>query len=380
VKRFANVLAALAGALIALLLFTSVASPTTTKPASAVAPDGAVFISGLDLHDGTILQVGTTYYMYGTMYGCGFEWLITNTPWCGFGVSTAPDLTGPWSTPTLLFSANAPDPYNAGKTYQATCGATGAGCFSPRMIQRTGWGANDGVYILWFNAPWYKTAGAAHAYMAMGCNGPAGPCGATAGAPYGSTHRPSLHQCSGANGDPGLSISVESNAPWLLCPMVGTTAVGLEKLSTWGTDGANVGSAAIAGLTKAEAMGMWEDPSGTWYATFADPNCGYCAGTGTGYMSAPAAAGPWSFTANVGVSGFPVNGRRLISADTCGGQADTVFWNNGQPWEKINLWRGTRNETSAGIYLAPLTLRTSAGVAGDGTPSQGPFIPWSCGQ
>lgn len=367
-------------ALLGALLVAPAASSSAAK--ATVAPDGAVLITGLDLHDGQIVKWGSTYYFYGTMYACGFTWLATNTPWCGFGVSTAPALDGPWSAPTLLFPANAADPYNVGKTYQATCGATGAGCFSPRMIQRSGWGANDGVFILWFNAPWYKSnGGAQHAYMAMGCNGPAGPCGASAGAPYGSTHRPSLHQCNGANGDPGIIAGVDANALWLLCPSVGLTSVGLEKLSTWGTDGANVGTAAIPTLTKAEAMGGWYDAaSSTWFATYAAPGCGYCTGTGVGYMTAPSAAGPWTVPNNLGVAGWPFDGRALFGdVASCGGQVDTVSVIDGVPWQKVDLWTGAANETAADTYLVPLTFRADpVGTPGDGGLFRGILNDWSC--
>jgi hypothetical protein len=353
-------------------------SPVRDVAGARLAAPAAVDVAGVDLHDGQLQKFGSTYYLYGTMYGCGFSWQQANTPWCGFGVSTAPSMTGPWSTPTLLFSASAPDPYNPGKTYQATCGASGQGCFSPRMVQRSGWGANDGVFVLWFNAPWYYSSGAPHAYMIMGCNGPTGPCGASAGAPYGTTHRPTLHQCNGANGDPGISASSDGTSIYLLCPMVGTTSVAVEQLSKWGSDGTGVGATNVAGLTAVEAMGMWRDPStSTWVMTYSDIRCGYCAGTGTGYATAPSPLGPWTAPGNLGV-GAPVNARRLISANSCGGQPDTVSVIDGQPWQKINLWTGQMNETAAGLHFEPLTYTPTSGSAGDGQLWHPPFADWTC--
>jgi hypothetical protein len=294
-------------------------------------------------------------------------------------VSTASSLSGPWSTPVALFSPTAPDPYNPGKTYQQTCGATGQGCFTPRMIQRSGWGANDGVWILWFNAPWYySNGGAPHAYMAMGCNSPAGPCGASAGAPYGTTHRPTLHQCNGANGDAGLLPADGTNPPALICPMAGNGGLGLERLSYWGADGSGTGSTGVAGLTGVEAMGGWRDEtSGTWVMTYSDPGCGYCTGSPAGYATAPAQLGPWTAPANVGAGSLPY-GRRTWSASSCGGQVDGVSVMDGTPWQKVNLWRGTPNESGAGQHLEPLTYRPAYGSTGDGGLWRPALAPLTC--
>lgn len=380
--------AAAAGAVLLLLAVVlgvgpaSVASGAVTTVAGATLGPAPVAVSGIDLHDGQIQRFGSTFYLYGTMYGCGYTWQQNPTPWCGFGVSTAPSMAGPWSTPTLLFPANAADPYNPGHTYQTVCG-TGSGCFSPRMIQRTGWGANDNVFVLWFNGPaWMDpvNGGAPHGYMVMGCNGPTGPCGATAGAPYGSTYRPILHQCSGANGDPGLSASIQNNALSLVCPKGGHD-LGQEQLDRWGTNGTNVGTASIPGLTgNIEATGTYQDSStGVWVMTFSDPGCGYCAGTQTGYATASNQLGPWTAPANRGV-GAPANGRRAISTSSCGGQPDTVSVIDGQAWQKVDLWTGAMNETNAGLLLVPLVYNpaVSYGSTGDGHIWHAPFYDWSC--
>lgn len=351
---------------------------TAGPPAPIDIPAGTV-----DLHDGQMQKFGSTYYLYGTLYGCGYTWLQTNTPWCGFGVSTASSPYGPWSQPILLFPPNAPDPYNPGKTYQDTCGSTGQGCFSPRMIQRSGWGAGDGVFVLWFNAPWYTShGGATNAYMTMGCNSATGPCGASAGPPYGSTHQPTLHQCAGGtNGDPGITASVENNSLYLFCPSAGTTSVGVEQIDKWGTNGTGVGATNVGGLSHVEAMGAYRDAtSGTWIMTYSDPNCGYCAGTPTGYATAPDVLGPWTTPANVGV-GAPVYGRRDLSATSCGGQPDTISVIDGQAWQKIDLWTGQLNEAGAGLHFEPLQYAPATygtGTSGDGGLWRAPFNAWTC--
>lgn len=338
------------------------------QPAKASTPPAAFDIAGVDLHDGMMLQQGATYYLYGTEYGCGFTWQQHNTPWCGFGVSTATSLAGPWSTPTLLFSPSAVDPWT-GTTWTVECGSTGAGCFNPRMIQRSGWGANDGVWILWFGAPADYARTGANPYYAMGCNGPAGPCGYTA--PFGSVHKPSLTIC-GGNGDIGVAQPVGA-APYLLCTNANQT-LSEEQLSFWGADGTGVGATNLAGLAATEAPGAYQDASGTWILTYSDPNCGYCTGDPTGYATAASPAGPWTAPVNVGF-GAPPAGRRDLSATSCGGMARTVSVLGGQAYEGVDLWTGSANETVAGLHFEPLTFRGN--TAAPGTVWQ-PFTPWLC--
>src|SRR5260370_2889749 len=187
------------------------------SPTGLATTPPPVTITGLDLHDGTVLRYNGTYYAYGTRYGCGFNWTVRNTPWCGFGVSTAKSLTGPWSTPRLLFSPSAVVRSNwatdNGRTWNWVCGSTGAGCFNPRMLHRT-----DGVRVLSFNAPRDYFAYHANAYWVMGCNGPAGPCGAQASPPHGSTHKPSLWICAD---DRDFSVITSGASAAIRCSMGG---------------------------------------------------------------------------------------------------------------------------------------------------------------
>jgi len=101
---------------------------------------------------------------------------------------------------------------------------------NPRMIQRSGWGADDGVWILWFNAPqdWNDTR--ANPYYAMGCEGPAGPCGAGDGGAHVSTTKPALGAYCGGNGDfslvtrsPGLPVALCTDADQTLSEANWTT-------------------------------------------------------------------------------------------------------------------------------------------------------------
>lgn len=338
---------------------------TSRSPARADAPATAFTVTGTDLHDVTVKKFGSTYYMYGSVYGCGFQWGVANTPWCGFGVSTAPAMTGPWSAPVLLFSPSSTDP-STGRTWTQTCGGTGRGCFNPRMIQRSGWGYDDGVFILWFNAPRHTVDGAANAYNVMGCNGPAGPCGPTAGPPYGSFNKPVLSMCPG-NGDFGMIESGQGGRPAIVCTEPGRTGLDIQELN-WSGSGGNTGTGVIhvAGITLAEGPGGWWDEASQRYVlTYSDQGCGYCAGTPIGYAESPALYSGWTAPGNVGW-GAPSYGRRIFNGNSCGGQPRTVTVLDGQPWQIIDLWKGTRNETTAPLHFVPLTYTPTTGTPGDG--------------
>lgn len=335
-----------------------------------------ITVSGVDLHDGTVAKLGDTYYLYGTMYGCGFHWGQKNTPWCGFGVATAPSLNGPWSTPQLLFSPNDTDPYTH-TTWASDCGATGAGCFNPRMVQRT-WGPKDNVNMLYFNAPADYWRDHSNAYYVMGCNGPAGPCGATAGAPYGSTHKPAMYMCNQV-GDFSI-VTDGTNNPYIFCTYDNQT-LAEEQLNYWGTDGVNgTGSNNLAGVQLVEGVGAYHDTTnGKWIMTYSDADCGYCGADGTGYATADSITGPWTAPTTTGKT-IVSTGRRDISATSCGGQPRTIFTVDNQPYQFIDLWSAFgdyTNQTNAGQLFMPLTYTPKPQVnAGD--PWLPQFAQWPC--
>jgi hypothetical protein len=365
-----------AGAIAAILALTAWML-LGSAPTSVASSNATPFTIPLDTHDGMVADFGGTYYAYGTSYACGFRWYIANTPWCGFKVSTAPSLSGPWSTPKLLFSPSSIDPWT-GKTWQVECGSTGQGCFNPRMIQRSGWGVNDGTFLLWFNSALDWSRNHTNAYNAMGCTGPAGPCGP--GAPgHGSYTKPSLHFCTG-NGDFGIINSgTAGRPPALVCTQPGASSLSVEQLNWWGVGGqAGAGANSIAGLSSIEGPGGYYDrASGKYVITYSDGNCGYCAGTATGYATASSLLGPYTAPANVAAANPPVGGRRNLSASTCGGQSRTVSVVDGQPYQGIDLWTGSRNETTAGVLYEPLQYLNPSNTAGDGQPWQ-PFTAWTC--
>jgi hypothetical protein len=312
-----------------LLAVALVVLPSIVRRAEPVPPPAGVTIAGVDAHDGMAYQDAGTYYLVGTKYGCGFNWGIVPTPWCGYSVFSAPALAGPWAFVRMLFPVTDVSPYN-GTTWQHTCGDEGSGCFNPRMVKRP-----DGVWILWFNAVYDEVHFSANGYYAMGCNGPAGPCGTGAGAPYGSTHKPAVYRCR-YSGD--FSIVQDGADAWIVCN-TNTYTLTTERLNSWYTDGVNVGGS-VPGVTNAEGPGAFKADDGTWFMTFSDPACGYCAGTATSYAVAPALGGPWTWPANATSSGGDMAARRKVSANSCGGQPRTVVTLDGVVYQFIDLWHG----------------------------------------
>ena len=317
------------------------------SPARAQGLPSAHLITGVDLHDGTLVERDGTFYFYGTKYGCGFAWGIPSTHWCGFGVSTAPSLDGPWSAVTTLVAPSEMDTWT-GLTWDQTCmRGGGAGCFNPRMVQR----ASDGVWILWFNAPGdYATSGA-NAYYAMGCNGPAGPCG-PGKPPYGGLYKPALYVCS-HNGD--FSIITDGPTAYIACTMWNQT-LAIEKLDQWWVNGTGQGVTTVAGFDQAEAPGAYFDPNiSKWVMTLNYRNCGYGAGCGLAYATAPTMLGPWSAPFTAGMT-TDTKSRAVLSANSCGGQPRTVTVLDGIAYQVIDLWDGARNQTSAPTLLTPLVV------------------------
>lgn len=363
-------------ALLAVLACLVIGMPAHAYDDPASVP--GVTLTGLDTHDGTIYQDGDILYMVGTRYGCGYQWQNSASPFCGFGLWTAADVAGPWEYKGLLFDPGSVNSVR-GEPWQTTCNYAGNGCFNPRLTKR-----HDGVWMLFFNAPGETLRGQSAGYYAMGCNGPRpGWCGFGAGLPHGSTYRMPMQACQ-MGGD--FSIFNDGPTAYMACS---NGPITIEQLDYWWANGTNNAVRSIAYLTNVEAPGVWRDATtGMWTMTFSDPQCGYCSGTGTGYIvsqasltdtsPAPTPLGVWLGPTNLGF-GQPANGRRLISGTSCGGQPRTVFSINGQPYQWIDLWVGSQNETAAGVRLEPL-IRTGAAwrAAADGTPWPGAIKSWSC--
>lgn len=322
-----------------LVLLSIVAAVTLAfapGPASAVdVPPRPFRLTGMDAHDGTIVQDGAVHYLYGTRYGCGFYWM-SPSPWCGFGVwKSTSGPRGPWTYQRLLFSPKSYD-WWAKMTWQRMCGDSGRGCFNPRMFKR----ARDGVWILAFNAPYDYQRMRANAYYFMGCAGPGGPCGP--GVTHGSLNKPNLWACTG-NGDFSLFTDEKGHAFMVCTQPSPTLSLSVEALDWNWTNGLKgQGANNIAGLSKVEGPGMVK-VGNTYVLTYATPNCGYCA-TGMGWARSETPLGPYAK-------------KGLVRAgSTCGGQPRTSFKSGAGLYEWIDQWlNGARNETRANIAVATMS-------------------------
>jgi hypothetical protein len=352
---------------------TTASAPAIPRPVqTSLVPALPITITGVDAHDGTIYQDAGTYYLIGTRYSCAagnFNWGTSPTTWCGYAAYSAPAASGPWTYVRQLFPVTDVSPYN-GTTWQHTCGDEGQGCFNPRMAKRP-----DGVWVLWFNASYDEVHYGANGYYVMGCNGPIGPCGASAGPPYGSTSKPGMWKC---NNSGDFSIVVDGTQAWMVCN-TNTYTLATERLDSWWANGnTTVGVRGVAGLTFIEGEGAFKADDGTWFVTYSDPACGYCAGTATGYAVAPSLAGPWTWPQNATSANGDMTARRKVSAHSCGGQPRTVVTLDGQPYQYIDLWHGGHNETTAGIHLEPLFPVTPYTVTPAGALWMGGLRPFTC--
>jgi hypothetical protein len=330
------------------LMFAALAVAAAGGTARAdTAPAAPILVTGLDLHDGTVVTSGTTFYMLGTQYACGFDW-GTTSPWCGFGSASATTLSATWSAPTLLFSPStkieaAGWTRDNGQTWDAICGTGGAGCFNPRMVQTPA-----GQWLLWFNATGDKSRDA-NPYWVMTCSGPQGPCG--------SPHKPAIYGCN-KGGD--FSIAVESATAYMICSGTGRI-ITIERLGRGDKDGVNVWHGMISnGAAEGVGIGILHISTG-YEAVWSQPNCGYCSGppllkaaasgateVQAGYATAPDISGPWTY-------------QGMLSPDYCTGQPRTVFGAAGASWEWVDHWNGTAAEADAAVAMIPLEM-----------------TPWSC--
>lgn len=334
-------------------------------PPARVAPSAAttatpITISGVDSHDGQIYQHEGVYYWVGTRYGCGFVWLNPATPWCGFGVWSSTSVEGPWTFVRNLFDpAGTSAPAYFSESWQTIC--RGDGCFNPRMMRRT-----DGVWVLWFNAPRDQLVHWGNQFWAMGCNGPAGPCGAAAGAPYGSTAKPPLWIC---NGGGDFSILDDGGTWYLYCGTANHT-ISVERLQPWGTTGTGVGAHNLANLTYVEGTGAFRTPSGQYVITYGG-SCPYCSGTDTSYATASSPLGPFATPPGAWM-------RRQITGHSCGGQPRTVTVLDGQAYQQIDHWYDSPNETNAATSLIPLVQVGLLLPTPNGTRWPGGFAGFDC--
>jgi hypothetical protein len=337
---------ALVIALVAVLISAMTAgSAAATPPAAAYTTTITNFDSGgnqavrfdtdgnaVDAHDGMIALFGDMYYLYGTAYNCGFSWLTTGTPFCGFKVYSSPDLVH-WTDRGLLF-----DP--TGSLWQTRCNGSTYGCFRPHVV----YDAGTGMYVLWVNV--YDNS---VEYRVFTGSSPTGPFTEQAvptlavnnNAPAGGVN----------NGDETVFTDDDGTAYIVYTDWRSGGDLVVERLTA--DDLSGTGAYTRLGQSATEAPALFKR-NGVYYLTYSDPNCGYCSGTGTSYRTASSPLGPWSAATK-------------LTTTSCGGQPSFVSaipTTTGTAYlYASDLWDGAHNEALANYYWAPLSFAADGSIA-----------------
>lgn len=287
----------------------------------------------IDAHDGEIAQFDKEYYLYGTSYDCGFEWGNKKAPFCGFKVYSSTDLTN-WTDRGFLFDAQT-------AVWQTRCNGNTYGCFRPHVI----YNRKFNNYVLWINV-YDNVVG----YRVFTSKTPVGP--------FTEVKEPTLAVNSNMpaaglnNGDHDTFVDDDGMAYIAYTDWRAGGSIVIERLSPDYLTGTGDYIKAVT-KTSTEAPGLFKR-KGRYYITYSDPNCGYCAGTGTAYRMARGPLGPWS-------EGRP------ISSNSCGGQpsfvstikinSETVYFYGSDLWNNA-----AKNEALANYYWAPLQFNKDGSI------------------
>lgn len=287
----------------------------------------------VDAHDGEIAYFNGTYYLYGTSYGCGFEWGHKDAPFCGFEVYSSKDMVT-WTDRGQLFDASTP-------VWQTRCNGNTYGCFRPHVI----YNKRTRKYILWINV-YDNQIG----YRVFTSKTPVGP--------FVEQAEPKLAVNSDAavaglnNGDHDTFVDDDGKAYLAYTDWRAKGAIAIEQLSDDYLTGTGK---VIRAVTKenTEAPALFKR-KGVYYLIYSDPNCGYCGGTGASYRTAKSPLGPWS----EGIQ---------ISNNSCGGQPSFVSSIKLKSGDVFlfgsDLWNNAaKNESLANYYWAPLKFNEDGSI------------------
>jgi hypothetical protein len=287
----------------------------------------------VDAHDGEIAQFNGVYYLYGTSYDCGFEWGNKEAPFCGFKVYSSDDLVT-WTDRGYLFDAQTP-------VWQSRCDGKTYGCFRPHVM----FNKQNNNYVLWINV--YDNVIGYRVFTSKYATGPFKEVAEPKLAVNGDKPAGGLN-----NGDHDTFVDDDGTGYLAYTDWRTKGTIVIERLSAdYLTGTGECVKMVTAGST--EAPGLFKR-SGRYYVTYSDPNCGYCAGTGTSYRTATHPLGPWS----EGTS---------ISSNSCGGQpsfvstikinAENVYLYGSDLWNNA-----AKNEALANFYWAPLQFNADGSI------------------
>ncbi|WP_157596860.1 family 43 glycosylhydrolase [Streptacidiphilus rugosus] len=290
--------------------------------------------NSLDAHDGSVLQVGGLYYLYGTSYACGYEY-GGNSNFCGFKAYSSPDLVN-WTDRGFVVPPH-------------VC----SDCFRPHVL----YNAATQKFVLWSD-------GGGGVYNIYTSSTPSGQF----------TQAPSPKLAVGGAVD--LALFQDDNGDAYLIHNTTQVAAGLtadgvvEKLTP---DYLSVtGQHTNFGLGDVEAFTVFKR-NGVYHALMSDPTCAYCSG-GTGEMTATSMLGPWS-GAWYDPNGVHQSGRaeprwraRIVNGTSCGGQPLASFPTTLADGSTRYLFMSDRwdsrraNESTANLFIGPMDFDSSGAL------------------
>ena len=307
-----------------LVMAAGCSAASTASVVGRALPAGIGPPPALDAHDGSIVQDGATFWIFGTAYACGFGLNRVGTRWCGINAFSSTDL----QTWTPRGQAIAPD-----AVWQQRCAPPRFGCFRPHVARS----AATGQWVMWVN-----TYDIAAGYRVLTAPSPAGPWteAATPTLALGGRTLPS-------RGDQDVFVDT-AGVGWIAYTLIERNLPGdiaVERLNPELTSG--TGEVVRIPLGFVEAPSLFER-AGRFLMVFSEPACPYCGAT-TGLASAPSPLGPWVKAPT-------------LSARSCEGQPAEVSQlrlAGGPIWLYVSdRWvRGDPNQARAGIWWEPLSFR-----------------------
>ncbi len=258
----------------------------------------------IDAMDGGIIQVGSTYYLYGDSYSCGFT-VASTSDWCGFNLYTSTDLNV-WHKIGSLVDQN-----DSGWKARCSRSPDNDGCFRPKLA----FNAADNQFVLWMWAPVPTTSGGY--YVAT--------CATLALNSCVYSNSPTPNVSPGDVGDAGLFVDDNGDGYLIFSNSSGTRCPYVSKLTA---DYKNFTGSATQVVTSCgigiEAPNIYRKGS-VYYATYGQL-CDYCPGTDTSYSTASTPLGTWT-TGGV------------LTADSCNGQ-------------NVGTFKLTINSATVYLYIA----------------------------
>lgn len=298
----------------------------------------------IDAHDGDLLDVNGTAYLYGTSYGCGFT-IAAPSDYCGVKVFKSRDLAT-WQPAGGVGGSYAFDHLTS--AWQATC-AEHLGCFRPHVVRRA-----DGRFVMWVNT--HGGEGAESGYIAMTSLTPGGPFTLTA-------ERPTLavDPADGGleHGDFDITLAPDGTG-WIVYTVIRASdnahTLVIERLDSTLTTGTGERVVVTGAGTMVEAPSLFRAPTGMWQLAFG-PAAPYGV-VPTLIMDAPSPLGPWT-------------NRRTLAFDSCSGQPMAVSVIRGVYVYASDRWvqqaggGGAPQQARANVYFGRLTFNANGGTAID---------------